>query len=123
MGADNILDSGQYMSQSEFKTPRKATLILADTFDTLAVDLRSAAAGDFSRIRSTAELHYWSMALRTVPILTGYGVGHPTVRPGETFTSQLFFIDEDAGWARTMSRWYRLGPRADRETAPSFEAH
>ncbi|WP_306419275.1 DUF6634 family protein [Loktanella sp. Alg231-35] len=36
--------------------------------------------------------------------------GHPTIDDRFETTTPLFGFDPDAGWARTRSRWYRLGP-------------
>lgn len=35
---------------------------------------------------------------------------HPTIDDPYVTTTPLFGFDPDAGWARTRSRWYRLGP-------------
>lgn len=41
--------------------------------------------------------------------LSGVVSGHPSLADGrEIITSQLFYVDEDRGIARTMNRWYRL---------------
>ncbi|MEA1842969.1 DUF6634 family protein [Agrobacterium tumefaciens] len=41
--------------------------------------------------------------------LSGVVSGHPRLADGhEVITSQLFYLDEDRGLARTMNRWYRL---------------
>lgn len=42
-------------------------------------------------------------------VLFGDVTGHPILRNTGIVTSQLFGIDTRAGWARTLSRWYRLG--------------
>lgn len=42
-------------------------------------------------------------------VLFGDVTGHPLLRDTGIVTSQLFGIDAKAGWARTLSRWYRLG--------------
>ncbi len=36
-------------------------------------------------------------------------MGHPILPDTDIITSQLFGLDATAGWARTLSRWYRLG--------------
>ncbi len=36
--------------------------------------------------------------------------GHPEISDPYVTTTPLFGFDPDAGWARTRSRWYRLGP-------------
>jgi hypothetical protein len=49
------------------------------------------------------------------PVLLGTVTGHPVVGVGDlpvTMTSPVLWIDEHAGWARTVSRWYRLGERS-----------
>lgn len=42
-------------------------------------------------------------------VLAGMVSGHPHLRSGMIATSQLIAIDVVSGWARTVSRWYRLG--------------
>lgn len=111
------------MSPTHFKTPKSAALDLANSLQQLATDIGKVAAGDFSGIHPTAELHYWSLGLRTVPILLGSGAGHPLLGNKDIHTSQLFFIDSDVGLARTFSRWYRLGARSELQSAPSTSAH
>lgn len=49
------------------------------------------------------------LAPECAPILTGNVSGHPILGARMITTSQLVAIDPDAGWARTASRWYRLG--------------
>lgn len=56
-------------------------------------------------------LERWAMALRPTLCLTGLSFGHPLL-PGEArpiVTSDLCLIADDHAWARTLSRWYRLG--------------
>ena len=36
--------------------------------------------------------------------------GHPTIDDPYITTTPLFGFDPEEGWARTRSRWYRLGP-------------
>ncbi|WFU89071.1 hypothetical protein QA644_08520 [Rhizobium sp. CC1099] len=64
-----------------------------------------------------------SSVLAEAPTLSGYKLvlgwshalcgtvhGHPRLQDGnKVVTSQLFFLDEQLGLARTMNRWYRLG--------------
>ncbi|MVA33950.1 DUF6634 family protein [Agrobacterium vitis] len=46
----------------------------------------------------------WSHAL------SGVVHGHPRLQDGNKIvTSQLFYLDPQQGFARTMNRWYRLG--------------
>ena len=41
--------------------------------------------------------------------LVGFVTGHPTIPPGWCRTSVLLFVAADGSWARTISRYYRLG--------------
>jgi len=41
--------------------------------------------------------------------LMGVVAGHPSARPGPILTSMLYAIDPELRWARTLSRFYRLG--------------
>lgn len=43
--------------------------------------------------------------------LVGIVTGHPSIPDGWCTTSIVLAADEEAGWARTVSRYYRLGPR------------
>ena len=43
--------------------------------------------------------------------LIGVVSGHPSIADGWCTTSVVLAADEAAGWARTVSRYYRLGPR------------
>jgi hypothetical protein len=56
-------------------------------------------------------LDRWSRAERPAPCLVGLSSGHPhlvgTCRL--ILTSDLWLISADNRWARTLSRWYRLG--------------
>jgi hypothetical protein len=54
------------------------------------------------------EINQWALAKRAVPCLIGNVTGHPTLGNGATATSELFYIDPERGYARTLSRWYHL---------------
>jgi hypothetical protein len=56
-------------------------------------------------------LDRWLVAHRPVACLLGQSTGHPLL-PGvnrEIVTSDLMLMSRDHEWARTLSRWYRLG--------------
>ncbi|TPI59864.1 hypothetical protein FJ420_21295 [Mesorhizobium sp. B3-1-3] len=56
-------------------------------------------------------LDYWMLAQRPATCLIGLSTGHPLL-PGierQISTSDLMLMSRDREWARTMSRWYRLG--------------
>jgi hypothetical protein len=56
-------------------------------------------------------LDHWVMATRMIPCLAGLSSGHPRlVGSGRPITtSDLWLLSDDRTWARTLSRWYRLG--------------
>lgn len=82
----------------------------------------TALVGDMEAIRSgkRAErlageepptLDRWVMSQRPAICLTGLSTGHPMLA-GEARpigTSDLCLLSDDQAWARTLSRWYRLG--------------
>ncbi|WP_378951240.1 DUF6634 family protein [Mesorhizobium sp. ANAO-SY3R2] len=55
------------------------------------------------------------------PCLAGLSSGHPklpgTQRPIRT--SDVWLVSQDWGWARTLSRWYRLGRPAELQSLDS----
>ncbi|MHA6645859.1 DUF6634 family protein [Mesorhizobium sp. A623] len=60
-------------------------------------------------------LDRWCLGSRVVPCLVGFSTDHPEL-PGQgrlITTSDLWLLSEDMGWARTLSRWYRLGRPSD----------
>lgn len=64
-------------------------------------------------------LEFWSLGSRGAACLTGLSSGHPILHGGrrEIITSDLVAFSEALGWARTRSRWYRLGQRAPTESS------
>ena len=53
----------------------------------------------------------WIIAQRPIACLAGLSSGHPRL-PGANraiVTSDLWLLSSDRSWARTLSRWYRLG--------------
>jgi hypothetical protein len=56
-------------------------------------------------------LDHWLVAVRPASCLVGRSTGHPLL-PGvgrAIVTSDLMLMSRDHEWARTLSRWYRLG--------------
>lgn len=74
----------------------------------------AAAVGPPEAVRAAApRISHWMLVLRgEVPVLRGQAPAHPLLQGDDIVTSRLLFIDTDRGVARTISRWYRLGPRA-----------
>lgn len=56
-------------------------------------------------------LDLWQAVIDTSgrPALCGQVTGHPRLDDNAVFTSRLLALDAANGWARTNSRWYRLG--------------
>ncbi|WP_417419114.1 DUF6634 family protein [Hoeflea sp.] len=68
-------------------------------------------------------LEHWALTCRPAPCLTGRSTGHPRLMGADRsiITSDLQLLSSDQMWARTMSRWYRLGaPRRMEKTLRSL---
>lgn len=79
----------------------------------LADDLDSVRERDHTGAHSVA-IYDWALAKRAVPCLIGRAKSHPTIEDGHPlFSSELYYLDEERGIARTLSRWYQLGNRLD----------
>lgn len=57
------------------------------------------------------------LTLGAEPLLWGHVSGHPTLGTRWITTARLIALDPEGQWARTFSRWYRLGRRIDRPAA------
>lgn len=99
---------------------------LTDEMVTFQVDRLVALVADIERVRrgvppeemagdAAPLLDRWILAQRIVPCLAGLSTGHPRiVGQGRLIgTSDLWLLSEDQNWARTLSRWYRLGRPAE----------
>lgn len=87
---------------------------LADRLQSLADDLRLLAAGTLPPPRVLHDapiIRNWGFVRREALALAGTTFGHPVIAEGRpTVTSEIFAIDPGRAWARTMSRFYVLGP-------------
>lgn len=84
----------------------------------LAADMERVRCGVPPEVMADEEspiLDRWILAQRIVPCLAGRSTGHPRlVGEGRLIcTSDLWLLSEDRAWARTLSRWYRLGRPAE----------
>ncbi|MGQ2908439.1 MAG: DUF6634 family protein [Aliihoeflea sp.] len=89
----------------------------AERLSALAADLRAIAHGQLPEeflAGSAPTLDWWSPAVRPSVCLEGLVSGHPVLvgQDRAIRTSELWHLDQEAGWARTYSRWYRLGQPA-----------
>ena len=83
--------------------------------ETLWRDLqRLASSGGPTRedLHGAPLLANWRLSSRPVGCLVGHVDGHPLLDGPIVKTSPLWAADLDAGWVRTESRFYTLGPRA-----------
>lgn len=80
----------------------------------LVVDLRHIALGNaptHDDLRNAPFLDSWLLAARPQQCLVGHVTGHPLLHGPTIKTSQLWSFDPDQHWARTHSRFYRLGDK------------
>ncbi|WP_371687659.1 DUF6634 family protein [Shinella sp. JR1-6] len=84
-------------------------LKLAGDLRRLADDLEDAAPAP-AESSPAVMINSWMRTTREVPCLVGRVLGHPKLEDHSLIhTSELFHIDECGEFARTRSRWYRLG--------------
>jgi len=80
----------------------------------LARDLERLRMPDYIlSLRPEATVSRWYLTPSEVFTLRGDVSGHSRLQDGPIETSQLFFVDQKLGLARTLSRWYRLGAPLD----------
>ena len=66
-------------------------------------------------------LEEWTPVLRGAQLsLAGNVEGHPALGRTQIDTSPLIHVSEGDQWARTLSRWYRLGAPLATDTANAF---
>jgi hypothetical protein len=78
-----------------------------EQLEALLDDIESGRAPTEADLRDAPLLSMWGVSM-TGESLVGYVSGHPTLQ-GAITTSYVLAIDKDKRWARTISRWYRLG--------------
>jgi len=79
---------------------------LADDLDRIAAGMAPSAA-ELSRAPLLVD---WCLALGLSGLsLTGFVAGHPLLGRKQIITSPVWTLDPDLRWARTLSRFYRLG--------------
>jgi len=96
------------------KTPLQSLIKLEADLATLLDDIhhiRVHGRPSSTALVDGAHLADWSIASTVGTCLVGRVTGHPLLgdRP-QIRTSPLFLLDAEQGWARTWSRFYRLGP-------------
>ncbi|MEP2828070.1 DUF6634 family protein [Parvibaculum sp.] len=82
----------------------------------LCLDLERLRAGVLPSVESLEDapfLDNYELAMRGVPALKGRVVAHPIIGTTTALTSEVFVMAPGLGWARTTSRFYRLGSPCD----------
>lgn len=79
-----------------------------------------------AQLDDAPELSFWRpyISQHGCPLLVGFVMGHVRLHDGWIRTSQLIALNSIQGWARTASRWYRLGQtlsELEESLAESFE--
>ncbi|WP_339828839.1 DUF6634 family protein [uncultured Parvibaculum sp.] len=78
----------------------------------LCIDLECLRAGvppSSAKLDAAPFIDDYEFAQRGVTVLAGEVTGHPPFKTTRTITSDLCLFAPDLGWARTFSRYYRLG--------------
>lgn len=94
-------------------------------FDKVLRAIAAAEAGPTEEdIAQAPVLSDWKAAISPGDhvMLWGEVTDHPLLGNARIHTSQLIAIDPEAGWARTASRWYRLGRSIDALAAELAES-
>jgi hypothetical protein len=92
---------------------RAVALQQIDRLQRLADDLAGIVAGtgpSKADLDKAVLLRNFRVTERLVPCLRGLAYGHPELDTGLIMTSQLYALDPEGRWARTLSRYYRLMP-------------
>jgi hypothetical protein len=94
-------------------SPGAVTPALTAKLRSLACDLDRiaiAAAPTAAELSQAPLLVDWRIVLDSRGLaLTGFAAGHPRLGARRVVTSQLWVLDPELCWARTLSRFYRLG--------------
>ena len=80
--------------------------------ESLTADLEQLALGRLPSPEAVAAaplIDCWAQGLRSEPCLIGQMQGHPLCRGPVSVTSGLWVWAPELGWARTLSRFSRLG--------------
>jgi hypothetical protein len=79
----------------------------------LADDLESMTVfAPRTQLTGAPSIWNWRPILRPRPALHGWTMGHPLLGDRDVVTSEVYAIDRQAGWVRTLSRFYALGAPA-----------
>jgi hypothetical protein len=96
--SDNGLNRPAHDDVSKLRT-------LADDLERLAAGISPSAAD----LADAPQIDAYEFIARSVPAIYGLNDGHPRLSSPTLTTTQLWVLNERDGWARTYSRYYRLG--------------
>lgn len=83
--------------------------------------IRTNGAPSTDQLKGAPYLEQWSLSSRQATCLEGLAIGHPILGDFVSVrTSELILFDPTEGWARTRSRYYRLGSQLPTRAAPPF---
>lgn len=84
----------------------------AERLEALAADLRRLATGRSpspAELATAPTLRHWGVISRSAMALIGNVEGHPRIGDDRrVVSSELYALDAEGQWARTMNRYYRL---------------
>jgi hypothetical protein len=93
---------------------------LYDSLTSLLCDIRDLRTGEIPRsmdLSAAPIIDKWSYGLVPARCIAGSVRGHPILgNLARVHTSEFVLIDPENGWARTWSRYYRLGAPERRAT-------
>lgn len=86
---------------------------LEDSLTSLLRDISDLRVGEIPRsldLEAAPTIDQWSYGLIPARCIVGTPVGHPILgKRARVHTAQMVLMDSESGWARTWSRYYRLG--------------
>lgn len=98
---------------------RPLLLIEADRLEHLARDLRAIARGtspDPADLHAAPVVDQWRWSSRAMRTVVGTLQGHPRLADGPVHTTELWAVDLERRWARTLSRFYVLGDQRQEDS-------
>lgn len=84
------------------------TLKLTSLRDDLSAQL-DGTGPDNEVLATSPIIDQWRIRYVPMPVIAGRVTGHPKIFDGAVATTGIWYLQEDLRWARTLSRYYRLG--------------
>lgn len=96
--------------------PARGIDLQIEKTEALLVDLKRFASRQFptsAELEAAPLIDEYQITPRTLPALSGRAYKHPLLGSASVMTTELWAVAPSLGWARTWSRFYRLGFPAD----------